>query len=385
MKPWLKKAMSLTVAAAMAAPLLTVSSLGTASATAGPIKIGVALTYNDTAFWTAYISYEQQFAKQFNVQLIGPLVCCADFKTHTALQNQQVEDLVNEGAQAIILNPEDASAEAPGINYAYAHHVPVVSVDTILGAGKDYIVVRASNLFYGYAACAYVASKVKSGYVLENEGDLTSSNGADRVTGFDDCMAKLDPTVKILKDATLWAASTEVTNAQDAINAYGNSLKAISEPASGGDPGIIQYLAEKGFGPAGGTKDHVIITSNDGVPFEQCYIADGWMDAVSSQPANLYAEGAVKYAKEAAQGVVLKVGMPGVSVANLGTVSYKGDVQLTDPIQAPFVTKAALSLTGPGTDGQPTSFTSTPVNNPNLWGNVYGKAHGGICAGATVP
>ena len=78
----------------------------------------------------------------------------------------------------------------PGLAYAAAHHVKVVSVDTILGAGSDYIVVRASNLFYGYDACAYIASKVKSGYVLENEGDLTSSNGADRKTGFDDCMAK---------------------------------------------------------------------------------------------------------------------------------------------------------------------------------------------------
>jgi ABC-type sugar transport system substrate-binding protein len=384
MKRWPKKALSLVVAAGLAAPLLSASTSATA-ANAAPIKIGVALTYNDTAFWTAYISYEQQFAKQFGVKLIGPLVCCADFKTHTALQNQQVEDLVNEGAQAIILNPEDASAEGPGLAYAAAHHVKVVSVDTILGAGKDYIVVRASNLFYGYAACVYIASKVKSGVVLENEGDLTSSNGADRKTGFDDCMAKMAPHVKILHDATLWAASTEVTNAQDAINAYGHSLKAISEPASGGDPGIIQYLAEKGYGPIGSGKDHVIITSNDGVPFEQCYLEDGWLDAVSSQPANLYAEGAVKYAKDAAEGVVLKAGMPGLTSARLSYTSYKGDVQLADPLVAPFVTKTKMTFHGPATDGQPATFTSTPASTPTLWGNTYGKAHGGICAGTTVP
>ena len=64
MKPWLKKAMSLLVAVGLAAPLLSVStSLTTASA--APIKIGVALTYNNTPFWSAYISYEQQFAKQY--------------------------------------------------------------------------------------------------------------------------------------------------------------------------------------------------------------------------------------------------------------------------------------------------------------------------------
>lgn len=384
MKHWLKQALSLVVAVGLVAPLLSVGTTEVASA-APPIKIGVALTYNNTPFWSAYISYEQQFAKQYGVQLIGPLICCDTYGSDAPLQNQQVKDLVNEGAQAIILNPEDASAMGPGLQYASAHHVKIVSVDTILGAGSDYIVVRASNLFYGYDACVYIASKIKSGYVLENEGDLTSSNGADRKTGFDDCMAKIDPAVHILHDPTLWSATTEVTDAQNAINAYGHNLKAISEPASGGDPGIIKYLAAKGYGPIGSNKPHMILVSNDGVAYEQCYVADGWMDAENSQPANLYAEGAVKYAKEAVEGVVLKVGMPGLSSAKLSHVSYKGDVQLTDPLVAPFVTKTKMTFHGPATDGQPATFQSTPVSDANLWGNVYGKAHGGICATASVP
>ena len=127
----------------------------------------------------------------------------------------------------------------------------------------------------------------------------------------------------------------------------------------------------------------MILISNDGVAYEQCYVADGWMDAVNSQPANLYAEGAVKYAKDAAEGVVLKAGMPGLSSAPLGHASYKGDVQLADPLVAPFVTKTVMTFHGPATDGQPATFTSTAASNPALWGNVYGKAHGGVCATAT--
>jgi ribose transport system substrate-binding protein len=31
-------------------------------------------------------------------------------------------------------------------------------------------------------------------------------------------------------------------------------------------------------------------------------------------------------------------------------------------------------------DGLPASFTTTPVTDQALWGNVYGAAHGGVCA-----
>jgi simple sugar transport system substrate-binding protein/ribose transport system substrate-binding protein len=329
----------------------------------------VALSYNNTAFWSAYVAYQQQFAKQFNVQLIGPLVCCDTYGSDATLQNQQIKDLVNEGAQAIIVNPED--------------HVPIISVDTILGAGKDAIVVRASNLFYGYSACAYIASKVKSGYVVDNEGQQVSSNGHDRALSFNDCMAKLDPKVHVLSKDTLWNPNTALTFTETAIDAYHSQVKAVYDEYSGPDPGIIKFLQAKGYGPAAGTKPHVILGGDDGVAYEQCYISQGWMDFASSQPANLYSLGAIEYAVDAARGVALSVGLPGLTAAPLGDVSYKGDVQLTDPIIAPFVTKTQLTLTGPATDGQPAGFTTTPVTAPTLWGNVYGAAHGGICNGVT--
>jgi ABC-type sugar transport system substrate-binding protein len=158
---------------------------GTASAASGTTTIGVDLTYNDTAFWAAYINYETQYASQLHIKLLGPLLAAAN----ASLQNQQIEELVNEGAKAIIVNPETATSLGPAIAYATAHHVQLVSVDTIVGVGKVYMVVRASNTDYGLDACSYISTMVKSGYVLDLEGDLTSSNGADRTNSFDSCMA----------------------------------------------------------------------------------------------------------------------------------------------------------------------------------------------------
>jgi ABC-type sugar transport system substrate-binding protein len=340
------------------------------SSSSAPVKIGVDLTYNNTAFWSAYINYETQYAKQLHIKLLGPLLSAAS----ASLQNQQIEELVNEGAKAVIVNPETATSLGPAISYAAAHHVKLISVDTIVGVGKVYMVVRASNLLYGLDACAFISSKVKSGYVLDLEGDLTSSNGADRTNAFNACMAANDPAVKILKYPTVWTDSTAVTDAQNAVNAYGSKLKAIYSQWSSPDTGILPLLKGKGL------TGKVLVVSDDGVPFEMCDISAGTTDASQSQPANLYAYWALKYGLDAANGVALKAGDPGGGAPTLQTLSYQGDTNLGDPIVAPFVTKAATTLSVKPVDGLSGNVTTTPVTDAQLWGNVYGAAHGGVCS-----
>ena len=218
------------------------TSTGTASA-AEETPIGVDLTYNSTAFWAAYINYETQYAKQLHIKMIGPLLA----GNNANVQNTQIETLVNEGAKAIVVNPETATSLGPAISYAAKHGVQLISVDTIVGVGHVYMVVRASNLEYGLDACAAMSSKFKSGYVLDLEGDLTSSNGADRTNAFNQCMAKNAPNVHILKDPTNWITATAVTDAQNAVNAYGSQLKGIYSQWSSPDTGIIPLLKSKGL------------------------------------------------------------------------------------------------------------------------------------------
>jgi len=112
-----------------------------------------------------------------------------------------------------------------------------------------------------------------------------------------------------------------------------------------------------------------------------CDIGNGSVSASQSQPANLYAQYALTYAVDAAKGVKLAVGQTGGGAPTLQDVTYQGDQNLADPIVAPFVTKSAtsLTLTSP-VDGLSASFTTTPVTDQTLWGNVYGQAHGGVCA-----
>jgi ABC-type sugar transport system substrate-binding protein len=378
MKVRQRTGVSAAAAIAIAAVLAACGSSGSTSSSPGatapksgsPVTIGVDLTYNNTAFWAAYINYQNQYARQMHIKLLGPLLAGAD----AGLQNQQIQELVNEGAKAIVVNPETATSLGPAISYANAHHVKLVSVDTIVGVGKVYMVVRASNLLYGQDACALISAKVKSGYVLDLEGDLTSSNGADRTGAFNSCMAANDPGVKILKDPTVWTESTAVTDAQNAVNAYGSQLKAIYSQWSSPDTGVLPLLKGKGL------TSKTMVISDDGVPFEMCDISNGTLTASQSQPANLYAEWALKYAADAAKGMTFKPGDPGGGAPALQNVTYHGDTNLADPIVAPIVTKATQTLHITPVSGLPGTVTTTPVTDSTLWGNVYGNAHGGVCS-----
>ena len=364
--------------AAMAiAGTTAVASVPSSSAAGAPIKIGVALTYNNTAFWAAYINYESQYAKKMHIQLLGPKLA----GTNASLQNTQVEDLVNQGAKAVIVNPETATSMVPAINYAAKHHVQLISVDTIVGKGHVYMVVRASNLIYGEDACAYFASQhyPAGSYVVDLEGDLTSSNGADRTNGFNACMKANAPSINVLADPTVWVAATATTDTQTALNAYGSKLVGIYDQYSGPDPAAVQAVAAKGL------TGKVAIIGDDGVAYEMCYINSGLMAGAQDQPADLYAKGALTYALDSAKGVKLKAGQAAVGAPRLANVSYLGDTNLGDPIVGPLVTKTRMNFQVKDIPGAPGTFTSRAVTDPTLWGNVYGKAHGGDCAGVQAP
>src|SRR6185312_11335433 len=70
------------------------SSSGGTLASGASFKLGVSLTFNNTDFWTNYITYEKQFAAQYNATLIGPLVANND----AAQQITDIHTLIQEGA-----------------------------------------------------------------------------------------------------------------------------------------------------------------------------------------------------------------------------------------------------------------------------------------------
>jgi ribose transport system substrate-binding protein len=344
------RALGAIAAAALLAACGTSSGGGSSGGGGGfkagdSFKLGVSLTFNNTDFWTNYISYEQKFAKQYNATLIGPLVANND----AGKQLNDVKSLIQQGAQALIVNPVDSAAIAPALDYAASKNVPVVSVDVAPSTGKVFMIVRADNVKYGQQSCQYIGDHAGgSGHVAVLQGDLASLNGKDRSDGCKQTLQKSFPNVQIAEYATKWDTPTAVNAAKTAISTYAD-LKGIYVEWGAPEDGIIAAEKAAGRFTPVGTPNHIVLVGNDGVPAEHAAIRAGNLDATISQPANSYAQYAVVYAQQALAGK--KYSADQTTDHKSTIVSLQGNLE--DALPAPIVDKSN-------------------VDDPNLWGNSKG-------------
>ena len=322
----------------------TTSTSGGTLAPGAPFKLGVSLTFNNTDFWTNYISYEKTFAAKYNATLIGPLVANND----AAQQNTDIHTLIQEGAQALIVNPVDSAAIAPALDYAASKNIPVISVDVAPSSGHVFMIVRADNVAYGLNSCKFIASHATgtSGHIAILEGDLASVNGKDRTDGCNKMIQSNYPNFKTVEYATKWDTPTAVSDAKTALSTYPD-LRGIYVEWSAPEDGILAAEQAAGKFTKVGSSSHIVLIGNDGMPHEHALIRASQLDASISQPANSYAQYAIFYAQQALEGKTYSAGQ--TTDHNSTIVNLLGNLE--DALPAPVV-------------------DSTNVNDPNLWGNA---------------
>jgi ribose transport system substrate-binding protein len=320
------------------------SSSGGALAPNASFKLGVSLTFNNTDFWTNYISYETKFATQYNASLIGPLVA----NNNAAQQITDIHTLIQEGAQALIVNPVDSAAIAPALAFAASKNIPVITVDVAPSTGKVFMIVRADNVAYGQNSCEYIAKHATSttGHVAVLEGDLASLNGQDRSNGCIQYLKTNYPNLKPVEYATKWDTPTAVSDAKTALSTY-SDLRGIYVQWSAPEDGILAAEQALGKFTKVGSASHIVVIGNDGVPHEHALIRAGQLDASISQPANSYAQYAIFYARAALEGKTYSAGQ--TTDHNSTIVTLQGNLE--DALPAPVV-------------------DISNVNDPNLWGNA---------------
>jgi simple sugar transport system substrate-binding protein/ribose transport system substrate-binding protein len=267
-----------------------------------------------------------------------------------------VDTLLSKNVKALIISPQDTAAVKPVLTAAAAKNVPVVSVDTRPDSGGAYMVVRADNKAYGTKSCTYLGETLHgTGKVAEFQGDLTSINGRDRSEAFADCMKAKYPGIKVIEIPTDWEPDKAVSGLQDKL-LTDPDINGIYMQASIFLQPTLALLKRENKLVTAGKPGHITIVSNDGVKAELDAIDSGQMDATISQPADLYAQYAVYYAKAAIDG---KKFAPGPTDHNSTIVDTGVNGQLEDQLPAPVVTH---------TGGKVGDIDTLATSDPSLWG-----------------
>ncbi|KOT30602.1 ABC transporter substrate-binding protein [Streptomyces caelestis] len=308
--------------------------------------IGIDLPRSDSDFWNSYAQYLEKGIESDGVNAL-PLSNSQNDVTKLAAN---VQVFRNSGAKAVVMAPQDTGAIASTLDSLAARGIPVVSVDTRPDKGEVYMVVRADNRAYGTKACEFLGERLGGkGKVAELQGALDSINGRDRSEAFAACMREKFPNIKVFELPTDWKGDVASAKLQNLL-AQHPDLNGVYMQAGGVflQP-TLALLEQKGLLKPTGHEDHITIVSNDGIPQELDAIRKGQIDATVSQPADLYAEYALYYARAAAEGRTFE---PGRTDHGSTIIEIPGGLE--DQLPAPLVTK-------------------DNVDDKALWGNSVGQ------------
>ena len=324
------------VACALAAALLAgCGTVGGSANSAGkkPLVIGFSFPYLKDQFQVAVLDAAVKDAKAQGIKTLQP----ADANDDAGLQVTQVRNLIAAGATGIIISPRDTTAIVPAIQYAASHKVPVVMALQPATSGPAYLAVASSFLQQGEQDCQGLGKQIGGkGTVLELQGDLATVAGKDRSSGFQDCMKKTYPAVKIISRPTKWeadvaggATSTTLTSNPDIAGIYMASDTAMGSA-------VLSALKHAGKLHPAGQPGHIPLYGIDGGNVALDAIRAGTMDGTVSQPALDYAQYSVKALVAAAAGTKVKAGP---TDHNSTIISCCGGQSYWDQVPGDFVTK----------------------------------------------
>jgi len=308
---------------------------------AGVGTVGVVLP-TTTPFWRAYDAAIPPQAKAHGVTALPTVNSDSDINK----QLSDIHTLLVQHVKGLVVGPVDSAAIRPGLRAAEEEGVPVVAVDAVPDSGKIAMAVRADNRAFGQKACRYLGNAVKTGKVVQIQGDMASVNGRERTNSFSTCMAKNHPRIKVLNIPAAWQAGKAAAGLEALYN-VNPDIKGIYLQAGGAYlvPTLSILKRHNALFPVGDPR-HITIVANDGIPQELDAIRKGEIDATVSQPVDLYAKYAMSYIKKAMRGQTFSPGPTGHG----STIVRLPNGILEDQLPAPMVTKRN-------------------VNDPSLWGN----------------
>jgi len=262
-------------------------------------------------------------------------------------QMNDIQTLISLGANAIIAVPTDARALTPAIKYCNEKNVPIICIDMAPEEPGAYITVRANNIQMGNRGADWIGETLNgNGIVLEIQGDLQNRNGHDRAEGFETQMKDNFPDIELISRPGKWQPELSGSITQTVLSSNPDLNAIFMASTALYLAGVQGALDTMNLVKPVGEPRHIYLVGIDGTPYDHDMIRQKKLDAVVSQPLNLYAKYGVKYVIDACAGIKPKEGL---TDHNSEIVLHNGILQ--DLLPSPIV-------------------TLDNVDDPNFWGNM---------------
>lgn len=143
-------------------------------------KIGMVLSTQNNPFFVSMKDGAEKKAKELGYELI-----VVDSQNDAAKERSNVEDLVQKGVGALIVNPTDSDAVVNAIKVANDAKIPVLTVDRKSNGGSVACHIASDNVKGGEMAAQFILDKLKGkANIVELQGIPGASATRDRGAGF---------------------------------------------------------------------------------------------------------------------------------------------------------------------------------------------------------
>jgi len=257
------------------------------SAGAKTFTVGVALANFDLNFVSILRTQMQTELKanQLNSQFV-------DAKGDVALQVQQVDDFINQGVDAIILNPVDTQGVAPMIAAAKRASIPLIFVNRKpeVKLTGEMAYVGSDSALGGEMQMEALAKKMNyKGNVAILMGALSNEEARERTRAVEAVIAKYKGMKVVEKQSAKWQRNEAV----DVVSGWLLNQRPIDAIAANNDEmaiGAIMALSQA-------KNEKILVAGIDGTPDGQQFVKSGKMALTIFQDAKGQAIGAVQVTK----------------------------------------------------------------------------------------
>ncbi len=271
------------------------------AASAKPLKIGYNVATLANPFFQGMTKGVVDAVKQFPNMTLLNTNANGDANTQASL----VVDLINQGVDALILNPINANAIVPVVQRADAKKIPVFTLDRGAACGDCQAnFLETDNVAMGREGARYIAEQLKKRYgkiqgnVVDLVGLIGTTAGDDRDRGFMDefkSIAAQNPDLKLVARQEGQFDQEKSFNLMSQIMAANAQIDAVFNGNDDNAVGALRAIRQASRNVPIGDPKHIIIIGIDGTRQALTAIRKGDMDATLSQNPLTMASQSVKY------------------------------------------------------------------------------------------